>query len=46
MTKEEIAKHEREVLKGNKSVEEVYGEEVVAKVEARLEEEARYERFR
>jgi hypothetical protein len=46
MTKEEITRHEREVLKGGKSVEEVYGQEVVAKVEARLEEEARYERFR
>ncbi|KAF2996090.1 hypothetical protein E8E13_004742 [Curvularia kusanoi] len=46
MTKEEIARHEKEVLKGEKSVEEVYGKEVVDKVEARLEEEARFERFR
>ncbi|KAH6625690.1 hypothetical protein C7974DRAFT_205620 [Boeremia exigua] len=46
MTKEEITKHEKEVLKGDKSVEEVYGADVVAKVEARLEEEERYERFR
>lgn len=46
MTKEEITRHEKEVLKGGKSVEDVYGSEVVAKVEARLEEEERYERFR
>ena len=46
MTKEEIAKHEKEVLKGDKSAEELYGSETVAKVEARLEEEERYERFR
>jgi hypothetical protein len=46
MTKEEIAKHEREVLKGDKSAEAVWGEEVVSKVEQRLAEEERYERFR
>ncbi|KAJ8112880.1 hypothetical protein OPT61_g4865 [Boeremia exigua] len=46
MTKEEVARHEKEVLKGEKSVEELYGAEVVARVEARLQEEERYERFR
>lgn len=46
MTKEECARHEKEVLKGGKSVTDVYGEEVVNKVEKRLEEEERYERFR
>lgn len=46
MTKEEIAKHDKEVLKGEKSAEEVYGEEVVARVEKALEEEERFQRFR
>lgn len=46
MTKEEVSRHEKEILKGERSVEEVYGKEVVARVEARLEEEERFERFR
>jgi tRNA A37 threonylcarbamoyladenosine dehydratase len=46
MTKEEIAKHEKEVLKGEKSAEAVWGEEVVKRVEQWLAEEERYERFR
>ncbi|KAF1927394.1 uncharacterized protein M421DRAFT_421800 [Didymella exigua CBS 183.55] len=46
MTKEEIAKHEKEVLKGGRSAEDVWGEGVVRRVEARLAEEQRYERFR
>lgn len=46
MTKEEATKHEREVLKGERSAEEVWGEEVVKRVEAKLEEEKSYERFR
>lgn len=46
MTKEEAKKHEKEVLKGGKSVEEVWGEEVVKRVRDRMEEEEVYERFR
>lgn len=46
MTKEEVARHEKEVLKGGRSCEDVYGDEVVARVEARLEDEERYQRFR
>lgn len=46
MTKEEAARHEKEVLKGEKSVEEVYGREVVEKVRKVMKEEERFERFR
>ena len=46
MTKEEIARHEKEVLKGEKRLEDVYDEATIAKVEKRLEEEERYERYR
>ncbi|KAK3066295.1 hypothetical protein LTS18_001842, partial [Coniosporium uncinatum] len=46
MTKEEAAKHEKEVLKGPKSPEELYDREVVRLVEARMEEERAFERFR
>ena len=46
MTKEEAAVHEREVLRGSKSVEELYDRDIVAKVQRRIEEEIGYERFR
>ncbi|KAF2763389.1 hypothetical protein EJ05DRAFT_472298 [Pseudovirgaria hyperparasitica] len=46
MTKEEVVKHEKEVLKGDKSPEDLWGPEVAAKVEKRLQEEALFERFR
>ena len=46
MTKEEAAVHEREVLVGGRSVEEVYDEEVVALVEKRREEEKVYAKYR
>lgn len=46
MTKEEAAVHEREVLRGSKSVEELYDDEIVAWVQGRIEEEIWYERFR
>lgn len=45
MTKEEVARHEKEVLKGGRSCEDVYGEEVVQRVEGRLRSEG-FERFR
>ncbi|KAL7269858.1 hypothetical protein RUND412_007457 [Rhizina undulata] len=46
MTKEEAKKHEKEVLKGGKLVEEVWGPEVVQRVEAKRREEAVYARYR
>lgn len=47
MTKEEAVKHEKEVLKqGGGSVEDVWGGEVVRRVEARMEEERGFSVFR
>ena len=46
MTKEEAAVHELEVLQGSKNVEELYDEDIVARVQGRIEEEIWYERFR
>ncbi|KAF2205274.1 hypothetical protein GQ43DRAFT_386209 [Delitschia confertaspora ATCC 74209] len=46
MTKEEATKHEKEVLKGAKGLEEVYGRETVERVRGRMEEEEVFERFR
>jgi hypothetical protein len=46
MTKEEAVKHEKEVLKGDKKLEELYDAEVVERVNKRMQEEERYERFR
>ncbi|KAJ9667006.1 hypothetical protein H2201_002839 [Coniosporium apollinis] len=46
MTKEEAAKHEKEVLKGDKTPEDMYDEEVIKLVEERMAEEARFERLR
>ncbi|OCK75550.1 hypothetical protein K432DRAFT_408912 [Lepidopterella palustris CBS 459.81] len=46
MTKEEAMKHEKEVLRGEKSPEEVYDKNVLEVVKARMEEEKRFQRFR
>ncbi|KAH7408474.1 hypothetical protein DE146DRAFT_375738 [Phaeosphaeria sp. MPI-PUGE-AT-0046c] len=46
MTKEEAVKHEKEVLKGDKTIEEVYSVEVIERVNKRVQEEEVYERFR
>jgi tRNA A37 threonylcarbamoyladenosine dehydratase len=46
MTKEEVAKHEKEILKGDKNLEDVYDAATIARVEKRLAEEERFERFR
>jgi tRNA A37 threonylcarbamoyladenosine dehydratase len=46
MTKEEAAKHEKEVLKGEKTLTEVYSSDVIDIVDSRMREEERYERFR
>jgi tRNA A37 threonylcarbamoyladenosine dehydratase len=42
MTKDEVAQHEKLVLKGNKTPEEVYDNKVVKLVEERMVEEAKY----
>jgi hypothetical protein len=41
-----VAKHEKEVLKGDKNLEDVYDAATIARVEKRLAEEERFERFR
>lgn len=46
MTKEEAAKHEREVLKGVVQPEDLYEKGVVELVNKRLEEEVHYEKYR
>jgi tRNA A37 threonylcarbamoyladenosine dehydratase len=46
MTKEEAAVHEREVLKGDKTVEELYDRDIVEYTDARIEEEIGYEKYR
>lgn len=46
MTKEESVRHEKEVLLGGKNVEEVYDEQIVQKVQERLQEIALYEKYR
>ncbi len=46
MTKEEAVRHEREVLRGGKRVEEVYDADVVELVRLRLVEEVAFERYR
>lgn len=46
MTKEEAAKHEKEVLKGDKKPEDLYDEKVLNTVRLKMEEEERFARFR
>ncbi|KAK9465371.1 hypothetical protein V1512DRAFT_266170 [Lipomyces arxii] len=46
MTKEEAKKHEQLVLKGGKSVKEVYSAKVLELVDRRFEEEGAYSQFR
>ena len=46
MTKEEATKHEKEVLKGSKGLEDLYNTETIERVNMRMQEEERYERFR
>lgn len=46
MTKEEAACHEREVLRGGKSVDEVYDEVVLQRVNMRKKETQEYEQYR
>lgn len=46
MTKEEVTRHEKKVLKGGKSPEEAWGKKIAQEVRKRMQEEERYERFR
>lgn len=46
MTKEEAAKHEKEVLKGDKMPEDLYSAKIVEAVRLKMEEEEKFERFR
>ncbi|KAL2868490.1 tRNA threonylcarbamoyladenosine dehydratase [Aspergillus lucknowensis] len=46
MTKEEAARHEKEVLLGGRKVEDLYSEEVLQKVKQRREEMDFYEQYR
>ncbi|EPE35033.1 Activating enzyme of the ubiquitin-like protein [Glarea lozoyensis ATCC 20868] len=46
MTKEEANVHEREVVKGDKTPEQFYDEEIVELVESRLREEKSFEKYR
>lgn len=46
MTKEEAALHEREVVRGEKTPEELYDSETVQLAETRLQEEIGYEKYR
>lgn len=46
MTKEEAKRHEQEVLRNMKRVEEVYNSEVINRVERRLQDEAAFDRYR
>ena len=46
MTKEEAAKHEKEVLKGDKAPLDLYDKKTVENVRLRLKEEEKFQRFR
>ncbi|KAJ4294123.1 hypothetical protein N0V90_007813 [Kalmusia sp. IMI 367209] len=46
VTKEEAAKHEKEVLKGNKNPADLWDSKTVEAVRKKMEEEEKYERFR
>ncbi|KAH8661924.1 hypothetical protein BX600DRAFT_382737 [Xylariales sp. PMI_506] len=46
MTKEETTRHEKEILRGEKKLEDVYDAALIEKVEALLKETAKYEQFR
>ncbi|KAL1860081.1 hypothetical protein Plec18167_004186 [Paecilomyces lecythidis] len=46
MTKDEAMRHEREVLKGKKSLEEVYDKSILLKVEQRRREIEEFEKYR
>ena len=46
MTKEELQKHEKEVLKGSRSVEDMYDQDILTHVAKRQQEEKSFEKYR
>jgi tRNA A37 threonylcarbamoyladenosine dehydratase len=46
MTKEEALVHEKEVVRGSKTVEELYDPSIITYVEERIQEEIGYEKYR
>lgn len=46
MTKEEAARHEKEILKGGNELNDIYSPEIIERVEARMAEERRYSQHR
>lgn len=46
MTKEEAARHERDVLKDGMTLEDIYDEDTIDLVEKRMNEEAHYQKYR
>ncbi|KAG6303600.1 hypothetical protein E4U09_007155 [Claviceps aff. purpurea] len=46
MTKEEATRHEKEIFKAGKSLEELYDQETIERVETKLASAAKYEQFR
>jgi hypothetical protein len=46
MTKEEAVRHQKEVLHGDKSLEDLYSREVIELVESRQREAEAYEKYR
>ena len=46
MTKEEVVLHEKEVLRGGKTPEHIYSDEVMRLVDRRREEESHYQQYR
>lgn len=46
LTKEEAVRHEREIFKGDKKVEDLYDAETIEKVESKRKEIEAYERYR
>ncbi|KAK5991251.1 tRNA threonylcarbamoyladenosine dehydratase 2 [Cladobotryum mycophilum] len=46
MTKEEATRHEKEIFKADKPVEELYDEETIRRVEAKMAEAGKYEQYR
>lgn len=46
MTRDEAIRHEKEIFKANKSIEEVYDKDTIERVEATLAEVKQYDQFR
>jgi tRNA A37 threonylcarbamoyladenosine dehydratase len=46
MTKEELVKHDKEILRGDKTPEDLYDEKILKLVEERMKDEATFSQFR